>query len=404
MSLDRLIADGPTTAAPMRRGVPKGFQAGVHYDAAKGTGSITGRADTIGEDEVAWRTHIQEQTGLTVPEHREVVLTGVRTWTMGDVENKHLTFRIVDRSAVGGSVDLSELVKLARGNERRKPLKAAERATTQTRVVGLTDEQLGKVDRHGGTEAFFTRLGVLLNDLETEFRREPCEDAVILLGGDLAEGFENTGSQAFTNDASHPDQLVIAHGYLVETITRIASRFERVRVLAVPSNHGAWRRGKDNLGKPSDDYGLAVVRMVAAALAMSPRWSHVEFILPEPWEVSCAVQVRDDVLALTHGHVGNTFTPEGFKKWFLQQVAGDAPIAQATIVVSGHYHHHRKWPLGNLGNRERIHFQMPAMDGGSSWFTNAGGEWSHPGIWTAVIRDGYGIDHERVLRVVGHQP
>ena len=113
---------------------------------------------------------------------------------------------------------------------------------------------------------------------------------------------------------------------------------------------------------------------------------------------SCAIKVRDDVLALTHGHVGNTFTPEGFKKWFLGQVAGDSPIAQATIVVSGHYHHRRVWPLGNLGNRERVHIQMPAMDGGSSWFANATGEWSHPGIWTAVIRDGYGLDHERVLR------
>lgn len=399
MSLADKRATGPIAAAPMRRGVPRGFQSGAHYDADKGTASVIAHVDLIGADEAKYREQITKQTGMNVPDDREVVLTSVRLWNQGDTENRHLTFRIVARSAACGIEDLTELVKLARGNERRKPIKATERALTQTRVIGLTDEQLGKVDRHGGTEAFFKRLGTLLELLDAECKREPAEDAVVLLGGDMIEGFENTGSQSFTNDTSHPAQLTIAHGYLVEALTRIASRFERVRVLAVPSNHGAWRKGKDNLGKPGDDYGLAIVKMVADALAMSERWGHVEFILPGEWEVSCAIQVRDDVLALTHGHIGNTFSPEGFKKWFLGQVAGDAPIAQATIIVSGHYHHRRYWPMGNLGNRERVHIQMPAMDGGSSWFTNSSGEWSHPGIWTAVIRDGYGLDHERVLRV-----
>lgn len=385
-------------AAPMRRGVPSGFKSGASIDLDKGTASIVAPEAVANEDEATWRAEIETQTGMTVPEDREVILTGVRLWNMGPTQNRHLTFRIVARSGSGRTVDLTELVKLARGNARRKPLKPTELALTQTRIVGLSDEQLGKVDRHGGTEAFFARIGELLDDLDDEMRRNPAEDCVIALGGDMIEGFENTAQQSFTNDTSHPKMLTTAHAYLVEAITRIASRHARTRVIAVPSNHGSWRRGKDELGKPSDDYGLAVVSMVATALHMDDRWKSVEFLFPEEWDVSCAIQVRDDVVALTHGHVGNTFTPEGFKKWFLGQVAGDSPIAQATILLSGHYHHRRVWPLGNLGDRERVHIQMPALDGGSSWFTNKTGEWSHPGIWTAVVRDGYGLDHERVLR------
>jgi len=399
MSIEDAIRTGPVTAAPMRRGIPKGFQSGAHYDADKGIASITVKANEIPEDEAAWREHITAQTGLSVPESREVILTGVRTWSMGAVENKHLTFRIVDRSGADGTpADLDALVKLARGNERRKPLKASALALTQTRIVGLSDEQLHKVDRNGGTPEFFQRLGTLLDNLDAEMVREPADDCVILLGGDLIEGFENTGSQLFTNDGSHPTMLTTAHAYLVEAITRIASRHTRTRVLAVPSNHGAWRQGKDNLGKPGDDYGLAIVKMVAASLALSERWSGIEFIIPNDWEVSVAVTVRDDVLALTHGHVG-TAGPASFPKWFAGQIMGDSPIARATIAVSGHFHHYLHVPLGNIGDRQRVHIQLPALDGGSSWFTNNTGEWSPPGIWTAVIRDGFGLDHERVLRV-----
>jgi hypothetical protein len=383
----------------MRRGVPSAFTSGATYAP---TGELVAAAVNvreIPEDEAGWRREIETQTGIAVPESREVILTGVRLWNIGPTQNRHLTFRITDRSTGSGTVNIAELVKVARGNAARKPAKRTDVVRTRTRIVGLSDEQLGKVDRNGGTEAFFERIGSLFGDLEAEMKARPCEDAVILLGGDLIEGFENTPQQAHTNDLSHPEMLRVARAYLTDAVTRIASRHERVRVLAVPSNHGAWRRGKDNLGKPADDYGLDCVRAVAEALAMSERWAHVEFIFPQSWEVSVAVKVRDDVLALTHGHVG-TSGPASFERWFLNQLRGDSPIGAATLIISGHYHHYRQQPLGNLGDRTRVHIQLPALDGGSSWFTNATGEWSHPGIWTAVICDGYGLDHERVLRPV----
>lgn len=385
----------------MRRNVPTAFMSGVQYAPNGELVSAAINVTEIPEDETAWRAHILAQTGMPVPDDREVILTAVRTWTMGAVENRHLTFRIEPRSAQSGTWNVAELVKIARGNSSRKPPRNATStdAATRTRIVGLSDEQLGKVDKRGGTEAFFERLGVLLGELDAEMKARPCEDAVILLGGDLIEGFQNTKQQSHTNDLSHPEMLRVARAYLTEVITRIASRHRNTRVLAVPSNHGAWRDGKDNLGLPGDDYGLDCVRAVAESLAMSERWAGVEFIFPDRWGVSVAVQVRGDVVALTHGHVG-TSGPASFEKWFAGQALGDSPISSATVVVSGHFHHRRYNPLGNIGNRERVHIQLPALDGGSAWFENSSGQWSHPGIWTAVIRDGIGLDHERLLRSV----
>lgn len=392
------VADAVKVGPPMRRGVPAAFQCGATYSPTGDLEAASVNVTEIPADEAGWRAEIEKQAGVTIPDDREVMLTNVRLWNLGVTSHRHLTFRIVARSAVNGTVDYAELVKIARGNGNRKPAKFTDVAASRTRIVGLSDEQLGKVDKRGGTAAFFERLELLLAELDDEMRAMPCEDAVILLGGDLIEGFENTAQQSHTNDLSHPEMLRVARAYLTEAITRIASRHERTRVLAVPSNHGAWRRGKDNLGLPGDDYGLDCVRAVAESLAMSERWAGVEFIFPERWGVSVAVQVRDDVLALTHGHVG-TSGPASFEKWFAGQSLGDSPISAATIVVSGHFHHRRYNPLGNIGNRERVHIQLPALDGGSAWFENSSGQWSHPGIWTAVIRDGFGLDHERKLRI-----
>lgn len=380
-------------ATPHRRTMPREFTAAA--DLAAGVASVN--VTEIPEDEAGWRSEIKKQTGLTVPDDRVVVLTGVRLWNMGAREHRHLTFKI-ERRAGATSHDLDALLDTARKNARRTPPKRkADLALTRTRLVGFSDEQLHKVDRLGGTPEFFERLGVMLGKLDAEIVERPCDDAVVMFGGDMTEGFENHGGQAFTNDGSMPDMIVTATQYMTHVITWVASRHQRTRVLVVPSNHGAWRKGKDYLGKPSDDFGIAVAKIVQAALARDPRFADIiEFYIPSEWEVSVAVPVRDDVIALTHGHVGTT-GPAAFPKWFAGQCLGDSPISGATVVFSGHFHHLRVVPLGAVADRPRVHIQMPAMDGGSSHFTNATGEWSPPGITTAIVNDATGLDHLRVL-------
>lgn len=390
-------ASNVRTAAAQRR-VPREFQQSRKFDpVTKQLAEVSFSLPGPTPEEQDYRDEIKRVTDITIPEDREVILTGVRTWTMpGEVRDfHHLTFKIVDRTAISTPEDVAALVKIADTAFRaRKPLKKTAAAATRTRLVGLSDEQIGKVDQRGGTDAFWQRLGDLLGQLDLAMKEHPCEDAVIALGGDIIEGFENYKGQAHLNDLAHPSQMREARAYLKKAISTIAARHDHTTVLAVPSNHTGWRDGKDYLGKPGDDYGLELVDQVADVFAQGNWADRVDFLFPRnEWQVALALPVRDDVIGLTHGHVGKTFTPEGFRKWFLEQVAGDTDIAATTIMLSGHYHHRRVWPL----YKDRVHIQLPALDGGSTHYENASGESSPAGIWTAVIKDGGGLDYERLL-------
>src|SRR5690625_4819941 len=108
------------------------------------------------------------------------------------------------RVRTASKVDVTELLRQLRGA--RRP--AARKTTTgRTRVVIVSDAQVGKVDERGGTKELLARISYLLGELENECRLVKCDDAVILDPGDLLEGFENTGAEAFTNDLSLPEQL-----------------------------------------------------------------------------------------------------------------------------------------------------------------------------------------------------
>jgi hypothetical protein len=68
-----------------------------------------------------------------------------------------------------------------------------------------------------------------------------------------------------------------------------------------------------------------------------------------------------------------------------------SPIGDAEYLTTAHYHH-----LSVVDHGPRVHFQCPAMDGGSVWWENRGGGKSRSGILTYTI-DGDGWDNLRVL-------
>jgi len=79
------------------------------------------------------------------------------------------------------------------------------------------------------------------------------------------------------------------------------------------------------------------------------------------------------------------------KAWWKDQAYGMQKVADATILVTGHYHH-----LSVLTEGIRTHIQAPSLDGGSQWFTETAGVKSAPGLVTFTI-SGNGWDDLRVL-------
>lgn len=250
----------------------------------------------------------------------------------------------------------------------------------KTRVLVVSDMQIGKVDSRGGLREFLTRV----SDLCAHIEALPFVHSTLVLDpGDLIEGFQNTASQPHTNDLSHPAMLKTARSVLTDVVE--AARASTlpdggVTVATVPSNHSAWRQGKGYLGKPGDDYGLDVHRAVQSVFEYA-EVDDVEWVFPETdYEESLALSVPsspDIKIGLVHGHQSRAGK---FNDWWKGQALGSKPLAGCHYAVSGHYHSFVFEPAGWLDGRERYHIQAPPMDNGSAWWENLSGEQSRPGI------------------------
>ena len=398
MSLADHLESAAQTAPLIQRDhhAPTGWEPGVRYDATSGLPTEVTTGQVPGEQlpEGQWADLVSHLLPM-VPAGYVVRLVEARydpvAWTRGAQGDQATTreawryrFRIVPAEAIAHtSADLAAaLISNARRSRPRLPkAPSAER----TRVVVVSDLQIGKTDHRGGTPALLERLSGVLDQLDDLMRTERCADAVILDPGDLTEGFENTAQQQHTNDLAFPDQLDAAQAFLQQIVETVGKRHAQTRVATVPSNHGAWRKGKDRLGRPGDDFGVMTHKAVARTMATAGR-DDLAFVIPDPWSEALAVQVRGAVVGMAHGHQANR--PDGIPDWWARQTHGGGPLAAASILITGHFHHLRVQPTGSIDGRDRWWFQAPTLDNGSAWFRNgSGGSDSEAGLLTFTIGD-----------------
>lgn len=389
---DRL--NTPATAPAHRARVqhPKGFEPGVKY-AAGAPVEVTAQLPEIPENEAAWREEISRVTGHQLPDSRRVELTQVRYW--GDKNDPYVycRFTITDREGAGDRLDLEDILAVAAAAKATPP---ASSGTDRALVVAWADLQVGKVGSRGDTEALVARVIDRLDALEVYAQQSGCDSAYLVDVGDCVESFENVPSQAFTNDLSFPEQLRVARRLYTEAALRLARIFPKVTCVAVPSNHGAWRRGKDHLGRPGDDFGLEMLTAVADAFALNDALSHVDFVIPDVWQETVALDVHGTILAVSHGHQVNR--PEQLPLWWAKQVHGGQPAADADVLLTGHFHHLRVQPSGRSVHTGRAKWwiQAPTLDNGSDWFRLKAGDDSDPALLTFVV-DGNGWSRLELL-------
>lgn len=264
----------------------------------------------------------------------------------------------------------------------------------ETLVVALSDMQLGKTGARGGTPELLDRLNVIREKLAKRVKERRPERIVLAEVGDLFEGFESGGNPMFTNDLSLAQQIDMAGTELYQFLT-LLHEFAPVDVISVPSNHTAWRNGKQNLGNPQDDLGLLVhrqVQKIAEAAGLDATW-----YFPAPYDESVVLDVRGTVIGLVHG---NQFSPNGAVLWWAKQQHGGQPIGSADILISGHYHCLNVTPTGRnpYTGRSKWHLQCPTVDNGSDWFRNLQGQDSDPGLLIfAVTDEGFNLQSLEVL-------
>lgn len=274
---------------------------------------------------------------------------------------------------------IRERVATARAEERRRQV-----------VVVPADRQVGKVGRRGGTPELLERVEAQRERLVPYLQEMAPEKVVYGDVGDIVEGFNNVASQKFLNDRSLMGQLEVAGSIIEGDIQAIHSVVPTIEATTVPSNHAAWRDGKDYLGKPEDDWGIFLMKQTQKMLGYNPEYSSVEFKYSDPWEISVSVDVFDYKLGFTHGDKTNI---DKTGDWWARQNAGNSPLRDIHILNTGHYHSPRTQIIGTAANDMPVWWLLaPTSDSGSDWWRHMAGHDSDPGLLVYTVYEDTGFD------------
>ena len=359
---------------------PKDYRPGVTFDGTEGTATTPGY-----ESEPENFDEFLRDAGLD-PEGIDVI-PPVRTsrWQQQkDGELVWLTsYRFTFRQKTSG-VDLPLLMDEAR--KKLKPVKLGK-PNPKALVVLWSDLQVGKVDFRGDTSSLLERVDLMQKRLVALIKDNKPEKVVFADLGDTVENFYNANApqQNYSNDLSIMEQVDLATTLAYQTLKQIAAHVPDITYLSVGSNHCQFRMNGKQIGKPTDDWGVFIGRQIARLSEEAGHgWSFLE---PQPHDESLAHDVFGDgfhILGVAHGHQARR--PDMMATWWRQQAFGSQPVADANILVHGHFHHLRITELGcTPRGTSRFLVMAPTLDNGSNWFRLVAGEEAVPGLATFFL-------------------
>ena len=320
------------------------------------------------------------------------VIPPVRTSRWQRWDGEWLTsYRFTFRKRTSG-IDLPLLMQEAKRKLGKPKL---EKPEPRCLVVLWSDLQVGKVDYRGNSDSLLERVAVMQARLIEQVKREKPEQAIFADLGDTVENFYNANSaqQHYSNDLSIMEQVDVATTLAWQTLREIAQIVPKVTYASVGSNHCQFRGANGKaIGKPTDDWGVFIGRQLAR-LAREVGADNIRFLEPQPFEESLAIDVFDDgfhVLGIVHGHQASR--PETVGDWWRKQTFGRQAVADASLLVHGHWHHLRVQELGSVDRGDKLASRFivmaPTMDNGSNWFRMNSGEDSIPGLATLILEQG----------------
>ena len=389
------IDSHPNTAAPLTGVVapppkpPKGWEPRVELDGDEGYLVSTPQHN----DKISDFSEILAEMGLDPEAFQVVGPARISKWQQVASGEWLTSYRVQVEKKSSEEVDLPLLMQEVRAQIRYvedKPV--VRRDPNRTLVVPFSDVQVGKVGSRGDSKALIERVFDKRDRLADYIDKQNCSEAVFIDGGDIVESFENTAQQSFTNDLSLMQQLDLAGTLEQEFIALLASTHDSVRVAGVPSNHSAWRRGKDVLGKPGDDWGLFLIKQIEKAYKLAPdTYGHVTFHYPDEWRKSICLDVQGIGVGAVHGEDSSLAQMEN---WWAKQVHGASPLAMADILITNHYHQLGLKPSGRslTTGKQKYWIAAPTLDNGSDWYANKSGSDSDAGLLAFVVDKEIGLD------------
>lgn len=364
------------------KSIPAGFEPGIEYDSTGGVlksvprpaGDEPDHAELLAEfelDPAKWRI-----TGLRRSKWQR--------WDGDWLESFRATFVPSSGSVYVDPQELLDIVaKWKPQSTARKPVKAS--VSPVAYVVVLADTQVGKIDGDGSE-------GIIKNVLHKtdlavarlkELRKAGREIDTVYLPqlGDCIEGMNSQGGKhIWRTDLDLTAQIRVYRRLLLHMVKTFAPLADRVIVPCVPGNHDeAVRVGNSMATTYTDSFALDAASAVADALADHPDFKHVSFVFPKYDTLSVTLDMCGTVVGLIHGHQCRGKAVE----WWKNMAHGQQDIGEATLLLSGHYHHLRIEQSGR-----KTWMQAPALDGGSQWFENSSGQAAPAGMLTLTVGQG----------------
>ena len=357
---------------------PKGWEPSVEISGDEGV-LITGVVDFDNPTSEALL-----ESGDLDPEKWTAIPTQMKKWMVGDEWKFSYRCKITPKSELD---NFDEYLDEMRNYER--PVIEKMPAGDLGFGVFIADPQIGKPDEGGvkGTMDRWFNFNTLTVDRINELRQSGKKiETLYLCGmGDIIESCDGFyPMQAYGVELNRRQQTKLARRLLLDSIVTWAPYFERVVVAAVPGNHGENRKDGNAFTDFSDNDDVAVFEQLEEILAMNKAaFGHVSFKIPDD-ALSMTLDMYGTCYGLTHGHAAGKGASGGMPQakiinWLKGQAWGEQPIGDARVVVSAHYHHY-----SSISQGVKTHFQCPAMEGGSTWFTNQTGQKSYPGLLTMV--------------------
>jgi hypothetical protein len=283
------------------------------------------------------------------------------------------------------------------------PVHVDHGGATSTFVISLNDIQLGQ-SYNGGSDATIARFHefvTLASKRVHELRKigRNLERLVVICGGDLVEGCFIYPHQMRNIDLNRKQQQQGVIALLLHTLDTLAPLFETVTVLATKGNHGEHREGGKKIDL-SDNDDILCVEMAKLALARDASMRHIDWIIADE-EAAVWAPVYDWTLVTTHGDiyakgVSGATTERKAHAWMKNMAAAFRKfgrIGRADVLITHHFHHDEMADWGDTLWR-----QTTSQDRGSPEFSQATGQYSEPGMLTAVMTPTSRWQDEAVLR------
>lgn len=320
----------------------------------------------------------------------EVVSYKTSEWPGGTSTKVSAKRRAQELAPLADMEELTELV--ARLGVPEKPSARHSGSSEDGLVVNLSDWQVGGTGPGGGSRETIERVlaagqNVVQYVHELRMSGRTMDELVVTGLGDIVEGC--TGfypNQPFSVDLDNRSQIKMSYQLITALLRMWVPMFPSVKVVPIGGNHGETRSAFKSETGPGDNKDVLAFEIVKSVLEGREGYDHVEWQIPDG-ELSTTFTVGGTTIGITHGHMfsGGPNAAAKAERWWKGQTFGLQSVKDASILVSGHFHHFSSVEFSEAG---RTWFQAPAMDNGSAWFTEFSGQSSAPGM--LVFRAGRG--------------